>query len=285
MMILSPRRQNKRSRLLPALGTLALLGVILSFLPMPSFLSRITHSIAVPFLRAETALGGALSPLTTYLHTKKYLSDEIRRLEAERESLIRAGLMNAYLLDENRQMRAALNRNTEIDRGTVASVLAGPARTPYDTLIIDAGKNENVVLGGLAVSPSGYALGTVTSVFDRSAVVTLFSSSQHATRVTIGTSSLHSLKAVGNGGGTFEIQVPREIIVEEGSVVLLPGSPPYPLGAVEKIIAKETSAYQSVLFAHPINIFSVRTVIIMHAPQVPHAWKEDPVSGGEEETP
>lgn len=283
-MILSPRRQNKRSRLLPALFVLALLVTALSLLPMPAFLSRITHSVAVPFLRAEAALGNMFSPLTVYLHTKKYLMDEIRRLEVERESLIRAGLMNAYLLNENQQLRDALNRDPGTEKGVVASVLAGPSRTPYDTLVIDAGKNESIPIGGLVVSPSGYALGTVTSVFDRSAIVTLFSSSEQATRVMIGTSSLHSLKALGHGGGTFEIQVPRENTVDAGSAVLLPGTPAYPLGSVEKIIANETSAYQSVLFAHPINIFSIRTVLVMHAPPVPHAWEEDPVEAAGEET-
>lgn len=284
MMMQISRQNRRRARLWPYAATLAVLALFAAsyFLPMPPILSGAAHLLARPVQIAGAAVVRAFAPIGAYTESREALLERIRMLEELNDSMRSQNLLAQYLLYENRELREALSRPEEADRGVLGAVLAGPGRSPYDTLVIDAGSERGVELGGLVVTTSGFALGFVASVHDRSALVSLFSSPSQATRVVIGTTSPHATKAVGVGGGAFAIELPRETPVAEGNPILLPGVPPILLGTVERIIADPTNAYQTVRFTNPVNVFALRYVVVLPPPPVPHAWDATLPLGSEE---
>ena len=162
------------------------------------------------------------SPLTDLFWTlagpvmsARYAADasdaSLQALLADRESLYR----------ENLDLKARLGRADVPAVRILGGVLLRPPTTPYDTLVIDAGRQEGVAEGDL-VSAGGTALvGTVTELNERTARVTLFSAPGAAYDAL-----LHGTIPVsvgGQGGGSLAGAVPAGTAVRAGDTALPPG--------------------------------------------------------------
>ena len=142
-----------------------------------------------------------------------------------------------------------------------ARVLAAPPKTQYDTLLIDSGAVDGVVVGDVA-SVEGIAVGIVTDVSEHSALVELFSSpgSQHDATVGAleGTIVLH-----GVGAGTLEATVPGDMEIERGDTVRSVRS-----GAVFAVVLstarREIDTEQLISVVLPVTPGSIHTVSLTH---------------------
>jgi cell shape-determining protein MreC len=96
----------------------------------------------------------------------------------------------------------------------------------------------------------------VTEVYQRSSIVTLFSSPGVLTSVVIGPSHIQAT-AEGKGGGNFEAVLPRGVAVQEGDAILMPGINPLLFGTILKILAAPSDSFQTILFKNPVNMFEL----------------------------
>ena len=66
----------------------------------------------------------------------------------------------------------------------------------------------------------------------------------------------------GIGGGNFKITLPRDIAVERGDRILSPDIEANLVAIVEDVRLTQTDSFKTVLARSPVNIFSLRLVIV-----------------------
>lgn len=235
-----------------------LLGVILAAFAIGFFSDTgraETQFVGAFLLRAEkffTESAGAVH--NAFLTDTAKLAEENRALK-KRLGEGNAKLWSYALLEkENRELKALLGRGTEAGYETIAAaVLAGPPRSPYGTLLIDAGLLHDVLEGDDVFLSGDIALGTIIEVLRDTAKVSLYSAAGAETEAVLGDAAF-PVRARGRGSGEFEISVPRGLALTEGDLLRLPGTEPRILGVVQTIEDRPTDSFIRVLAAIPANI-------------------------------
>lgn len=224
-------------------------------------LSGVLNYIAEPFWRGGKAVSVFSEEISFFFKSNKSLAEENRMLRERNSELERTTLLERGLIRENKELKALLGRDSA-QNFILAAVLARPALSPYDTFIIDVGRDHRISTGDRAFIDDTFAIGEVTKVFQKTAQVKLFSSPGEKINVTLGPSNL-LVVAEGRGGGNFEVILPRGIEVGEGDTLAIPDINMQVLGVVEKISITPVSPFQIVYFKSPFNMAAVKWVQII----------------------
>ncbi|MEK7140404.1 MAG: rod shape-determining protein MreC [Patescibacteria group bacterium] len=265
--LLDKKLKRKKIIQLAAL-TLVLVGLIYFGSIIARGLSRMSHFIFRPVLILGGNISEKFSNVTVFFQSKKNLEAENENLRYQLNGLS-AKLSNYNaVLDENLKIREILGRKAEGDKMILAAILGKPNRSPYDTLVIDAGIREGIKNGDLVFALSSIPIGRVAEVYSSSAKVVLFSSWGEKTEVVIslGRSQMGEagqdifMEVIGRGGGNFEMILPRDLVLENGTEMLLPGIDSLVLGIAETIISDPRDAFQKVLLVSPVNVQELRFV-------------------------
>ena len=263
MMMISPQWRSGRfgpRRFVAAVIGAALVVGVLSFFPQ-SDLSAFAHRVSYPFWRAQFAVRGGAEAFLASVRSKQSLAEENRRLTRTVAATESLRLENVALRDENETLKTMLGRSPST-LSAIAAVLARPAVSPYDTLVVDAGRDEGVLTGNLVLSETGVVIGTITRSNEHTSTVTLFSSPGLETQVFIGPRALSAV-ATGRGAGNFEVHLPRGVEVETGDAITMPGINPRVFAVAEKIIGNPADPLQTILFKNPVNFSEIRFVEIL----------------------
>lgn len=185
----------------------------------------------------------------------------------ENESLIAlSDRMQAQVLDRNllaekvTKLEEALGR-AGVDDRVVANVLAGPGRSPYDILIIDAGVDEGVSIGDRVVYAGSGVIGEIVEIEQNSSKVKLYSFPNEEHAVLVGTHALPA-NASARGMGNFEAKVPQNSKVAIGDdVVSAKGN--LLLGVVSLVEEKPAEPFKRIYFRLPFNISEIRSVEVL----------------------
>ncbi len=204
-------------------------------------------------------IGGGISNAGSIFHTRRTLTEENETLQAEISASAVDRANYASVLDENIQMKEILGRKPQNVSMILAGILEKPNVSPYDTLVIDAGKDEGIVVGQNVFALGNVPIGKITEVDTNSSKVILFSNPGEKTEVVISGQNVF-MEAVGRGGGNFEMILPRDFVLPVGTEVDLPGVTPHILGTVATILSDPRDAYQKALLASPINIWQQKFV-------------------------
>ena len=181
------------------------------------------------------------------------------------------------LKTENEYLRSMLGKNPESSDMILAGVVERPPRSPFDSLVLDIGSDQDILDGDLVFSDGFYAIGTISSVNEHTSTVSLFSSAGQKIDALINSTSeeskddfstttakkknsLFPVLVEGRGGGNFYMKLPKNIKVKVGDPVVWPSTETILLGAVEVVESGDGDAYSQVLFKSPINMNSLRYV-------------------------
>jgi len=231
---------------------IAVIISILVFRPtMPRFLTEWAHMLGVPVWQAKNTLVAQAGGILSLLSSKRSLLEENVLLQEEVDRLRLQLLASSALEDEVKRLADVATQRSE-EGSVLAAVLVKPNVAPYDTLIIDRGRDDGLIKGDRVLVEGAIIVGVVTEVYTRSAHVTLFSSPGIESAVVIGPSHIQSV-ARGRGGGNFEAVLPRGVAIEKGDEILMPGISPLLFGVVEEVIAKPSDSFQTILFKNPVN--------------------------------
>jgi len=167
------------------------------------------------------------------------------------------------LYQENLLLKAQFGRDAKV-RSVLASVLLRPPGTPYDTLVIDAGKKEGVKMGALVSAGGSAYIGTISEVFESTSRVLLFSSpgSTYSALAVLSSQPGKSIpiSLVGQGGGSMSAEVPAATPVSVGDTIIVPGVATAFAGTVTHVERSEGESFET-LYAHlPVDLFSIRFV-------------------------
>ncbi len=249
------RRKNMALAVLILVSAFALL-----YAPSRGAISQTIYMVAPAVWKVGGEVRDTLNSFWGGFNSKRSLVYENDMLKEE-VNRMQVNVLDRNMLEESViKLKEALGRVSEDNRVT-ADVLAGPGRSPYDTLIIDAGTENGVVVGNRVVYSGVGVIGEIAEVYDTSAKVKLYSSNGEEHAVVVGVQAVPSV-AKGRGMGNFEIKVPQGSLVVVGDEVLMPTGNLI-LGIVGSVEENIVLPFTRVLFQTTFNIAEVRSVEVI----------------------
>ena len=253
-------RKNKRNKILKVIFSILIFSILIYFRSgIFDKLSVFSHFVFRPVFILGNNIGNKFSNLDAYFIFKRSLLNENEKLKSEINSMSARVLNYDSLLDENNKLKEILGRKDEKSILVLAGILSKPDQNPYDVLVIDAGEDKGIAVGDTVFALGNIPIGRVNTVYSNTAKVVLFSSPGEKTNVAISGRDIF-IEMIGRGGGNFEMSLLRDIPLEKGAVVVLPGINSYVVGIVEKIISNPRDSLQKALLISPVNIQGLKFV-------------------------
>ncbi len=244
--------------------TLVVFSISILFIfrsPIGRGLSLFAHAVASPFLSAKQGISQSANDVGLRLASKETLQAENDQLKKAVAELQLQNLERDILFNENIAMKESLGRIQNPAAFILGVILSKPPLSPYDTLVLDIGADMSVREGALVFAYGRVPIGTIAEVYPKSSLVKLFSTSGETTKVVVGGSNIQ-LDALGKGGGNFEVTLPREIQIAEGSEFSLPNISPQIVAIVRKVVSDPRDPFQKILAASPVTISQLKFVEI-----------------------
>ncbi len=245
----SAKQSHKRKRLI-----MSLVGIIGGV-----FLVWGMTKVVVNNTIAHKPLASAGTIVST-LSSKRALVDKITELQTTLESYDAELSTAALMQTENAELKAELNRLPST-RGTLAHVVTLPNRSLYDTVTVDAGVAQGITEGQIAYAFGSIALGTVSSVGEDYATVTLFSAPGRETSGTVAGSNV-AITMIGRGGGEYEVRMPRDVDFAVGGLIAYQSTDTAVLAEIERIATDPRDPFQKLYAKTPINLQALKWVIV-----------------------
>lgn len=252
-------KRSIRKKIIIGAGIFAVGVLIIIISPLRNSLTQMLQIAGPQMWETGEKVGDAGSSFVGAFASKRALVEE-NVLLREENSRLRAEVLDRNLLKERIAVLEKTLGRDDTERRITAQVLAGPPRSAYDTLIIDAGDDLFVVSGDQVVYAGSGVVGEVSEVYPHSSKVKLFSFPGEKISVLLGTSTM-PITAEGRGMGNFEAHVPRESLVAEGDEVITPDD--LIVGIIGAVVRDDTLPYVRVLFSTPFNITEMRTVEVL----------------------
>lgn len=254
-------RKNKRKKVKRWIILLfALLLVFYFRAPVLSSVSSFLNFVFTPVVRTGDNIVSFLKDRRYLLKTKNNLQKENEELKRELSLFYVMDLNYEVVLKENKRIREILGRAKGEDF-ILAGVLSKPNKSPYDTLLVDAGSNSGIKEGGKVFALGDIPVGYVSEVFSNSSKVVLYSSPGNITLCTISETDAF-VDLMGRGGGNFLVTLPRDFEIEEGVSFLLPGVNSQLVGIFDSIISDPRDTEKKVIVKSPVNIQEIEFVTI-----------------------
>jgi cell shape-determining protein MreC len=269
-------KKIKRNR--PIRIAIFILVVVIIFFFRSSIFNGLTYvssGVFRPVFTYGGSVGQKIRSLQAYFISKNSLYNENLELKSKIERDLGDRANYDSVVSENLSLKEILNRKGENRNLILASILAKPNQSVYDTLVIDIGTNHGIEVGNKVFALGNIPIGHVAEVAPGSSKVVLFSSSGETTQVVVmGKPEISpetsealpnsigniSLEIIGRGGGNFEMILPRDAKLTKGDQVVLPGINPYVVGIVETIISDPRDSFQKALLIAPVNIQNLKFV-------------------------
>lgn len=249
-----------RQRTLILAGVILVLLFILMVPPVRSVVSRGIYAVAPGMWDTRTALGSTWSFFRERMHTQNTLATENKDLKDRLERMEVQVLDRNLLAEKVAVLEESLGR-TPVDNRITAYVLAGPGRSPYDTLALDVGSDDGVMVGQYVTYVGAGLIGKIVEVYPSSSKAQLFSSYGGEVSVLIGKDAI-PVTAEGRGMGNFKAIVPASSLVLEGDEVrVAPGD--LILGNVVLVETKPSEPMMYVYFRTTFNIAEIQSVEII----------------------
>jgi cell shape-determining protein MreC len=249
---------HTKTRRLRAAAIIIALGIIFA---IPAVRGALRHGVSIIGLgisRSTHSVGGWFSGIATTIRSKHSLEAENIAQKAQIEELITRLTEHDQLARENADLKAAMGRN-ETHHFTLASVLAKPPHSIYDTLIIDGGSKVGFTVGQIVYANGETPIGRIEQVLAWSAIVRLYSAPGEKTEARLSPSNV-DVTLIGRGGGNFSTTVAHDLDIGEGAAVVTKELNASVLAVFKKIISDERDPFQTMLLATPVNIHELSFV-------------------------
>lgn len=245
---------------------LVLAGIIIASVfillvpPVRNFFSSVVYSIAPKVWGLGGNTGNFVGSFLGGFHNSNALTIENKNLR-EQIAQMETQVLDRNLLEEKvAGLEESLGR-IHVDNHVSAQVVSGPGKSPYDTLVIDAGTDQGISVNDTVVYVNSGVIGKIFEVYPGSSKVKLSSSPGEEIPVLLGTQAIPCL-ALGRGMGNFESKVPQGSNLVVGEYVTLPGQS-LVLGVIGAIVEKPVEPFVHVFFRTSFNIAKIRSVEVI----------------------
>lgn len=244
MMKYRPSRKSLKPNKDVALALLTfVITILISFIPFFRNVAVSSYSYSAWFVRNFTL---SVFEKVVYPWKESGISDYSNTIKSAELKVLQ---------QENENLKTMLGRRPS-ERAILARVLTKPPQSPYDELVIDVGKDFGVEPGSQIYDNNGALIGSVVSVSKNFSNIKLFSSPGHSLEVEMDKKGV-ILSIIGQGDGSFVVDVPRDFEIKVGDVFVLPGIKDKPIASVSYIKGTDTDSFKTV-FAR--GFFEPRTL-------------------------
>ncbi len=253
-------RVRSIARRVPVLFAVMVVLVVLWWAPgPPRILSRTLYALQAGAYTLSDTVYASFQEGMALFSSKRALEQENARLREELERFYFERQLLAYLREENQRLREQAEEADGEATRVRAKILRRPPETPYDlvTVLLPAGKAEEVAVGDVALYGEEVAVGEVVAREGTVAFISLFSSpgtERYAWVLSDG--RMTAVRVEGLGGGALRALIPRDAPVREEDLLLLSDTELWVLGTVEQLRAKPEDALRTVLFSTPFALRS-----------------------------
>jgi len=250
----TPRRA-RNALITPGQGMMVVVVVFVALLLLilRAVFPGVTASLASPLWSAGDGISNGMNGF--FAQCSEQGNAVVERARLVRENTVLTERMNALAV-ANADLVRLVGTRTEAGVGIVASVLARPPVSPYDTLVLDQGEVAGVTKNHQVLGPGGAPLGTIESVSATSARVLLYSAPGRVTEGWVGDARL-PITLRGVGGGAFTASVPRDALVTVGQSVFLPVAGARTIGTIIRVDTNPSSP-EAIVHIRPVsNPFSI----------------------------
>lgn len=237
---------------------IVLVGILFLGSTLQNFFGGLTSRLASPVFALAGSLKERASVVFDFLEPKRKIIEENENLRKEVEYL---RVLALKVNDESSVNNFANIEKTFKEKYIISRVLRSPDASPYDTLLIDKGEEDQVVVGKKVFLENTVPIGEVAYVYKKTAVVKLYSTPGEKLVAIVGSKMIHG-EAVGRGGGNFEIIFPHGVEVSVGDSVTFPEISENPFSKVGDVAETEGGTFVRALFQAPISFSTVSAVMI-----------------------
>lgn len=195
-----------------------------------------------------------------FLGSRNNLIKENNIFKTELDSVKFLLLDRDILVKENNDLKELFSR-TNTSNNILATVLVKPPQSSYDTVILDVGSNLDVKNGNRIFANGSIVLGEIIEVYGQASKAKLYSTAGEKIQV-VNVRNNISLEIIGQGGGNFDVMVPREIDIVSGDIFVLPGLFSKILGVVFSIETNPEDSFRHVLLKSPVNISQIKLMLV-----------------------
>ena len=253
-------KKSKQKRLINIFALVLLVLIVVRFRTgIFTGLSAVTRFIFHPVVVLGNAVGDSFSNMKSILKTRQALTTENENLQLQLAGAAAELANYNSISDENTKLKEILGRKKESVQMILASILSKPNQSPYDTLVIDAGSTEGIVLNARVFALGNVPIGYVGQVLPHTSKVVLYSNPGERTEVIVSGHDV-AMQTVGRGAGNFELALPRDFTITNGVEVDLPGSAHYIIGNVSTVLSDPRDSFQKALVVSPVNIQELKYV-------------------------
>lgn len=230
---------SRHSSFKQKIGTTVLI-VVLGLLLLYTVPQAVRFTVALFWLPYDAVRVWVLESkdsLPTYLRERHAIDAELRALKSEL-AISRGTEQTIVKLErENTELRDLLGSVPE--SRVLARVIARPNQLPYDVLMIDRGTRQGIVLNAPVFTGRDQLIGVVTSVFERTALVTLVTTPGFTASAYVYGPNIYTTTE-GMGSGVLRVRVPQGISLNEQDLVILPAIDSGVFGVITKVETSPT---------------------------------------------
>lgn len=256
------RKKRKVSKIFSLPLSVAALLLIVSLM-FPHWSTEIFHKAGEPLWKTQDLIIQKAGVINIAFSSKKELKNRNEELRTKLKEA-QTDLTKAKELQERvNSLKELCGREQKTEEeGVLSAILKRPNMSPYDTLILDVGEDDNIKKGQLIKAENSVIIGEVREVYKSTSKAVLFSSPGEQTEARLKPASI-DITMNGQGGGTLKSQVPKATEVNKGDHVILPGIETNIFGTVEGIKQKTTDPYKFLFISNPVNIFESSWVKVL----------------------
>jgi len=201
--------------------------------------------------------------LPQYFRNRTGLMAEIATLQSSLAATRGNHLTVQILADENRELRSLLG--DEGEERILAGIIGRPGTLPYDSLMLDRGIEDGIVVGAPVYIGENTVIGLVKNATAHTALVELATTAGFEATVYIIGPDIYT-NAVGMGGGQLRVGVPQGITLSEGDLVVLPSVTSGIYGVISTVQSEPSRPEQYGYVSPQIPMASVRLVSVGSTP-------------------
>jgi cell shape-determining protein MreC len=255
------RGRNAGRNLAWMFGSVA--GVVTLLFLLRTFLPSVLVFAATPLWTGGTKLEAGVGAVFSGFGNSVKLTQQNTALSAQLSELQNE---NAVLTARAQDLTKLLGGQSGSEANILGGVLARPPQSPYDTMVVNVGSKDGVIIGAIAYASGGIPIGTIRSVAPHTATIELLSTAGRTTDAWIGVDRI-ALSINGLGGGTFAARLPKSVPVSVGDSVYVPGPGAIPIATVARVKTDPSSPTVDLYLQPMVNIFSLPWVEISRTTQ------------------
>lgn len=218
------------------------------------------HTLATPFWNIHNNVYLKFNNIKSIFYSNITLQNDNEYLKSQIFDLqIRAENLN-IILKENEDLKGILGRSVG-EKPILANIITWPRQSVYDVITIDMGSLDGVKVGKRIYAFDTAILGEVVEVYENTSKVNLYSTSgTKTTGIIEGSNTVIDLE--GKGGGSFIINVPRDIVLQKGMKILAIGDGNYVIAKIDEIIQNDTDPLTKIFATSLVNVNQLKSVLV-----------------------